>query len=1093
MGRYSRTTFYLIIVILLAISLNGFSVENINAQRISQDQTLLNSNVNTIFKDSRGFMWFGTENGLYQYDGYSFLSYYHDKNDSLSIDNDNIIHINEDSDGFLWIGTRVGLNIFNPKSEKFKRIPLNWVTDICKSSYGGFWIGTREGLFRTCENPKLEEWAKDSGLPVRKYGDQKFIQYKKEGSNTVNLNDNGVKCLMEDSNGNLWVGTDHEGAEPGAIHLLKIDKKEQYPPIFKKYYFADTQNEGHVCKWPEEFLEDINGNIWIVSWWEGLIKLDPQTDKIYNYHFKPNWNGENENIMAIEADNDGNLFLGTFGDGLIKINREELNKKNPEFTYYNLSENKEILKDDRILSLLYDHSGSLWIGTRGSGIIKSQSQFLFKKLTDQKAPGKTNKSVSFFAIDENENIFQGYNDGTFSSRKSKPEKWEHYSLGLETQIRFISVYSENELLVGCKAGFFIFNTETQKKYRFFESFNVSDSLKNTPVCNVIDLPNNENVVVFTEFFGLGLVSKNKYKSLDFAFEFISGIYKASNNNYWVYRPWGDPIVLDSTFQQLIVAETTSIAEDKSTWNVTEDPEGNIWAATRKGITVFDPNNYKYYQLFERDGLISNYTSAVVADKKGFIWASGRGGIVRINPKTKEIIKFTDHDNVSLINFTDKVGAISHKGNIFFGSEEGTITFNPDNIRVNNHIPPVFITKFSIHNKPIHPGTEPDGRKILEKSISYTDTISLNYKSNVLGFEFTSLDYNAPQKNMYAYKMEGVDDEWVHVNYQRRFASYAGLQHGRYVFRVRATNDSGIWNETGDSIVINILPPWWLTIWFKITCVIFILLLIWLFIYLRLKSLKQSKKQLEINVAEKTAELVEKNLTLTDIMSKKDKFLSIMAHDLRNPIGTINEFVGAIIDDYDDFTETELKKSLNLFKKRLEDTYNLLENLLVWGNRLNNKKTSIKIGDTYLHHEIKKAVNIYNPNDKNISFEVNCQPDIIIRADTDMLQFVLRNLISNAVKFSFSDGLITLNAVTKTSYCEISITDQGTGMKKSQIEQFNEANELNSIPGTKGEKGTGLGLLNCKTFILDMNGKMSIESDVEKKTGTRIVIELPLSN
>lgn len=344
--------------------------------------------------------------------------------------------------------------------------------------------------------------------------------------------------------------------------------------------------------------------------------------------------------------------------------------------------------------------------------------------------------------------------------------------------------------------------------------------------------------------------------------------------------------------------------------------------------------------------------------------------------------------------------------------------------------------------------------------------------------------------MFAYKMQGIDEDWVYVNYQRRFASYAGLQHGHYVFKVKATNNSGIWNESGDQIFIDIMPPWWLTVWFKTISIVFILLLIWLFIYFRLKSLKQTKKQLEINVAEKTAELVEKNLALIDIMSQKDKFLSIMAHDLKNPIGTINEFVGVIINDFDKYTETNLKKSLNLFKKKLDDTFNLLENLLIWGNRLNKKKTSKKISDIYLHRAIKTAIDIYNPNYKNISFEVNCSTDLSIKADPDMLQFVLRNLIGNAIKFSFKEGLITLDAIAEKSFCEIFITDQGTGMSKSQIQLFNETKELSSVRGTEGEQGTGLGLLNCKNFILEMKGTMSIESDMENKKGTRIIIKLP---
>lgn len=698
MRQYSRTIFYFTIAILSLLCLNGYSLEKLNVQNISKEQNLLNSNVNTIFKDSRGFMWFGTENGLYQYDGYSFLPYYHDKNESLSIDNDNIVHINEDNDGLLWIGTRVGLNIFDPKTEKFNRIPLNWVTDICKSSYGGFWISTREGLFRSCVTPELELWAKNNGLPIKEYGNLKFIQYHKNISETDNLNDNGIKCLLEDSKGNLWIGTDHEGAAPGATHLLKKDENNHYPPIFKKYQFIDKPGEGQICKWAEEFLEDINGNIWIVSWWEGLIKIDPKTDKIYNYHFKKNWNGENENIMAIEADQEGNLFLGTYGDGLIKINKEDLNKENPEYEYYSFQDRNEILKEDKILSLFHDQSGSLWIGTSGSGVIKSQNQFLFNKLTDKKNPQKTNKYVSFFTIDENENIYQGYNDGTFSSYNKNQRNWKHYSLELDTEIRYISDHSRHELLVGCKAGFFVFNTETHKKHRFFESFDVSDSIKNTPVCNVINLSDDEKVIVFTEFFGLGLVDKNEYKKLPFIFEFISGIYKASNDIYWVYRPWGDPIVLDKNFKLIFIAETTSIGEDKTTWNVTEDSEGNIWMATRKGITVFNPNNYEYSQIFEKDGLINNYTSAIVSDKKGFIWVSSRGGILRINPKTKEIIKFTDYDNINSTNFTEKVGATSNLGHIFFGTEEGTVTFHPDKIKINDRIPPVFITKFSIHNK-----------------------------------------------------------------------------------------------------------------------------------------------------------------------------------------------------------------------------------------------------------------------------------------------------------------------------------------------------------------------------------------------------------
>jgi len=529
---------------------------------------------------------------------------------------------------------------------------------------------------------------------------------------------------------------------------------------------------------------------------------------------------------------------------------------------------------------------------------------------------------------------------------------------------------------------------------------------------------------------------------------------------------------------------------------------------------FDRNTQSFTVFTIADGLPNDVFNGILIDNKNNLWLSTNKGITRFNHVSKTIKNLDLLDGLQGNQFIHGSYFMSSSGKMYFGGLNGYNSFYPDDIQDNKFEPPVYITDLLIYFKEVQINEEGSP---LTKSITETDKIVLTHKQSVITFRYTALNYLNSEKNQYAYQLEGFDKEWNHVG-SRREVTFTNLDPGSYLFRVKASNNDGIWNEEGRSIAITIRPPWWQTLVFKIAALLFVLALLAGFYFYRVSQLNKQKIDLEKLVKERTGEIEEKNRMLTkqaaelnetntlleerqlkieeqteelmtqkenleevnahlkELNSTKDKFFSIIAHDLKNPFNTILGFSELLNMKYNRLSEEKKLRYLEVIFSSSKNIYNLLENLLQWA-RTQTDKIAFEPIVFSLKQLVEQNLNLLKENitTKKINIEHKIEDSCDVYADRNMINTVIRNLLTNAIKFTHSGGDIAINSLRKDGHIEISIKDSGIGMSAEEIKNIFRVDANFSRSGTDGETGTGLGLILCKEFIVKNGGTIWVES------------------
>ncbi len=420
-----------------------------------------------------------------------------------------------------------------------------------------------------------------------------------------------------------------------------------------------------------------------------------------------------------------------------------------------------------------------------------------------------------------------------------------------------------------------------------------------------------------------------------------------------------------------------------------------------------------------------------------------------------------------------------------GGMNGFNSFYPKSISKNPYIPKLVFTSFF---------------KTIGNSKEYINLEELDevvLKFNVPSFtiEFAALEFTNPQKNNYLYQMEGISDEWINIG-NRKFVPFSGLRSGEYTFKVKGSNNDGVWNDKEISISINILPPWWRSIYAYIIYVVLILLSIGSFIKIRERKLRYDKKILEQSVLERTLQIeeqnsliVSKNEELNELISTKDKLFSIIGHDLGNQFNIIVGFLEVLVSDFKKLDAAKVEYHLINISNSSKYAYNLLENLLTWA-RMQTNLIQFNPETFNIQTKISESIKLLKgaSSKKNIEIEFNANEEISTYADINMFSTVFRNLVANAIKFTPEHGKISISVKQKKDFCEITVMDNGVGISEENIGKIFRIDSKNKTLGTNGEKGTGLGLILCKEFVEKHNGKIWVESKVGK--GSQFIFTFP---
>jgi signal transduction histidine kinase/sugar lactone lactonase YvrE len=561
-----------------------------------------------------------------------------------------------------------------------------------------------------------------------------------------------------------------------------------------------------------------------------------------------------------------------------------------------------------------------------------------------------------------------------------------------------------------------------------------------------------------------------------------------------------------------------------------DKYQNLWVTTRgDGVFYFNVKTNKAKHYTTEQGLCQNFVFGAIADRNDDIWFNTENGLSRFNPKTEKFRNYDVNDGLPSNRFDDRSEKLLPDGKIYMGTSKGFVIFNPNDIKDDTSKSNIVLSGFKISNFSVNKISEKIKGKIIKSPVDQVSKIELSPDQKDFSLEFAALNYAAPQKIKYAYKLDGFDKEWIYTNAQNRIARYTNLDGGVYIFMVKATNCDGVWKYNPLNITIIVHPPFYKTLLFRI--IVFLVLLLFIFYIFKWfigKEVKQ-KQKLELMVEARTAEIVEKNEMLNKtasdlnnsnlllkerqqmveeqkeemmsqrdelaiINNQKDKLMSIIAHDLKNPFNVIMGYADMLLKNNSKYDEKKREKFLTYLKQSSYSAFFLLENLLQW-SRSQDKVLIYEPVPLQIKPLIDLNLRLLNELSKQKEIEIElleADENITVSANENMINTILRNLLTNAIKFSHPGSKIIVT-VSKpdNKFALISVSDFGVGMDKENCANLFQSDKNISKKGTAGEKGTGLGLMLCYDFVKAQNGQIEVESELNK--GTKFTFSLPLAN
>ena len=803
----------------------------IQFRHITMQDGLSTFRIHCILQDSRGFMWFGTQDGLNRYNGYEFKVYHHD-NSGKSIRGEIIKTICEDRQGYLWVGTSAGLSIYNydydnfdpPEylqkyTEYFKDLVIHkilldeannvWVSvldsglyqiDLDKASIEHFTHNNDpESLGSNTVNDILEDshgnlWlATEAGLNLYNPEKESFRHFKHDPNDPQSISGNSVWSITEDNNDNICVGVYGEG-------ICLLDLSNLNDPSFKRFQHQPDEKNSLLGNAVQKVLADSKGGIWIGIENVGLSYLKKGYKKFVNYKHNPLDPSSltNNAFSSLYEDNVNDIWIGTYLGGVNVIHYS----KNIFQHYKHIPGNQNTLSHNTVNVFYQDSDGMIWVGTNGGGLNKfNMATGNFTSYTSQNS-ALSNNVVTGLCEDKDGFLWIGTWGGGINIFDRKEEKFvEYYSQNnsnLKTnRIHKIVEDNKGRMLVIIRGGGLTRYNHRKKKFE-----DVTDKLPDKFALLSLCVDNKNNIIMGTTE-GLWLYDKDK-----------NSIRKYEND------PDDDTSISNNTIN-----------------NIHESNDSTLWIGTSYGLNKFNKNTKKFTRYLTEDGLPNNCINTILEDDSNNLWLSTNQGFSKFNPQTETFHNYTVEAGWRGNPFKRFSALKSESGLIFFGGINGFNVIDPDKIKINSYIPPIVLTNFQIFNQDV-PIDTPEAP--LDKHITEAQNISLDYNQNSFSFTFAALNYISSHKNKYKYILEGFDNDWNKVGTRRR-AHYTNVPPGEYIFKAKGSNNNGVWNEKPASIKVIISPPWWGTLQFRILAIIVALSAIITLYKMRVNSIKERRR------------------------------------------------------------------------------------------------------------------------------------------------------------------------------------------------------------------------------------------------------------
>lgn len=1022
-----------VLIFVLSIQfLYAESVEEVKFIQITKEDGLSHRNVQAVCRDKKGFMWFGTEDGLNRWDGYECRVYRHDSDDSTSLTNNYIRNIYQDKKGRLWICTiGGGLNLYNRGSDNFKRFVFDFQNE--ESAVGIF-----NRVYCITEDHRGRMWAgfDTQGIVCFSAEDGKAVQYKTEDEDWPNcLSYNDVWDVCEDTNHDIWIGTLGGG----------VDRYSPEAEIFTHYDHVSEDPYSLSNDYIRCVYEDQYANIWIGTQGGGLNRYDPEIDGFIRYQYNPDNSGSigGNVIFAISEDTDGKLWIGTETNGLSLYNR-----KTDSFTIFNYDElSSGSISDNSVESIFVDDKGTLWVGTYNGGVNYynhlTQKFSLYKRTINPKSI--SGNKILCFHEDRNGKIWIGTDGAGFNRFDPETGVFLHYqhdpsiSFSLNNDV-VLSIFedSQRQLWIGTyTGGLNLFDRETGRFIHFKHGPDNDSSISNDDV-RVIFEDSKNNLWIGT-LRGLNRFDREKRifhryfceeeDESTIGNDAVVDIFEDSKKNLWIGTYGGglnQYVRNEDRFIRYMHSDNNSrsISNDY-VFTVFEDSYNRFWVGTADGLNLFDRETGIFDHYYIKDGLPSDFICSIQEDESGCLWLSTHNGISQLNPWKEIFHNFSKSDGLQSNEFHYGTGMKSRDGEIYFGGGNGFNRFKPSEIRKNYNIPLMVFTDIKIDNKTVTLGNQ---KGHLNKAVPEAEEIRIFPENAMLTIKFAALNFILPENNQYIYKLEGFNEEWMHCGCNRT-VTYTNLDADSYTFRVKGSNNDGVWNEEGISLQVIVIPSFWETIWFKIIFSIVILLFIYGMYLIRTLSIRHKNeelKQMNIDLNNHVKELEKAEKIIKHSLKEKELLLQEVHHRVKNNLQVISSLLNL--------------QARRIKNKKVKEAFmqgqDRIKSMALIHEKLYKSKNFDGVNfKEYLESLMRQLFMAYNPCGGKIKLDVEADEKALQIISAVPLGLVTNELISNAMKHAFPDtweGEAEIKVIFKKmgeNGVELTVKDNGVGMPK----------------------------------------------------------------